>query len=261
MPSVYAHYRFGNQLLATMPGDIRRTVQRFRQLFDMGLHGPDIFFYASPLVKTEAAFLGIKYHELTGEDLFTRVCRSLRLQPSEAANSYLYGLLCHYCLDSQCHPYVRQAAVTGEISHAALETELERYFLEADGKIPAIGQDLSRHISLTAGECETVARFYPPAEARDVKNAVRSMAFYTKLFATPEGPRRTLIEKGVGLAGKNFKEMLIPAQKPAKTDFWLPGLVDCWEQALQVFPEMLNQLQAHMTYNAPLGKEFEDAFG
>ena len=28
MPSTYAHYRFGVGLLPTMPGDVRRTIQR-----------------------------------------------------------------------------------------------------------------------------------------------------------------------------------------------------------------------------------------
>ena len=49
MPSTYAHYRFGVGLLTTMPGDVRRTIQRFRRRFDVGLHGPDIFYYQSAL--------------------------------------------------------------------------------------------------------------------------------------------------------------------------------------------------------------------
>ena len=128
MPSTYAHYRFGIQMLPQMPADVRRTIQRFRQLFEMGLHGPDIFFYNSPLIKTNVGFWGAKFHEQTGEDFFTRVCRNLRLEPSEAAAAYLYGVLCHYCLDAHCHPYVHKTAEKGEVTHAQLETEFERYF-------------------------------------------------------------------------------------------------------------------------------------
>ena len=32
MPSTYAHFRFGSLLLPHMPGDVRRTILRFRQL-------------------------------------------------------------------------------------------------------------------------------------------------------------------------------------------------------------------------------------
>lgn len=261
MPSTYAHYRFGTALLPNMPGDARRTIQRFRQMFDMGLHGPDIFFYNSPLLKTGTAFLGSKYHDQTGDEFFTRVCRSLRLAPSEAAIAYLYGVLCHYCLDSVCHPYVRKAAAKGEVTHAQLETEFERRLLEMDGKIPACSYDLSAHIRLTPGECETVARFYPPASAKNIKDSVSSMARYVRLLATPEGMRRRVLEKGVGIVGKDYADMLM-AEKPLPLCApYLPGLLEKYQQAVELFPEMLTQLQAHMTYSAPFGDEFKGKFG
>ena len=261
MPSTYAHYRFGTQMLQTMPGDVRRTIQRFRQLFDVGLHGPDIFFYNSPLLRTNADFLGVKYHEQTGEEFFTRVCRSLRLEQSEAANAYLYGVLCHYCLDAVCHPYVRKMAEKGEVTHAQLETEFERRLLETDGKLPACSQDLSRHIRLTPGECETVARFYPPASAANIKSSVKGMAFFVKLLATPEGMRRNVLEKGVGIVAKSYSGMLMEEKPLPLCAPYLPGLMERYEKAVARFPEMLNQLQAHMAYSAPFGDEFKGIFG
>ena len=261
MPSVYAHYRFGTQRLPEMPGDARRTIQRFRQLFDMGLHGPDIFFYSNPILRSGANFLGVKYHEQTGEEFFTRVCRSLRLMPSEAASAYLYGVLCHYCLDTVCHPYVLEVAAKGEVTHAQLETEFERLLRERDGKKPACSYDMSAHIQLTPGECETVARFYPPASANQIKDSVKSMARFTKLFATPEGVGRTVVEKGIRTAGKSYIGMFMTEKPLPLCAPYLPDLDKCYEKAVALFPEMLSQLQAHMTYSAPFGEEFKGAFG
>ena len=261
MPSVYAHYRFGTQMLPEMPGDARRTIQRFRQLFDMGLHGPDIFFYSSPLLKTGAAFLGTKYHEQTGEEFFARVCRSLRLMPSEAADAYLYGVLCHYCLDTACHPFVSAAAAKGEITHAQLETELERVLLERDGKKPACSYDLSGHIRLTPGECETVARFYPPASPANVKDSVKSMAYFTKLLATPEGMGRNVLEKGMRVVSKAHMGMLMAPKPLPLSAPYMSDLLALYDSAGEKFPEMLGQLQAHMTYSAPFGEEFKPTFG
>lgn len=261
MPSTYAHYRFGTQLLTHMPADVRRTIQRFRQLFEVGLHGPDIFFYRSPLLRTNISFLGAKYHEQTGEAFFERVCRSLRLEPSEAGAAYLYGVLCHYCLDAACHPYVRKAEEKGEVTHARLETEFERYLLEKDGKIPACSQDLSRHIRLTPGECETVARFYPPASGANVQRSVKDMAAFLKLFATPEGMRRNVLQKGVQLVAGSYADMLMTEKPEPLCAPYLPELMERYEKAARRFPEMLSQLQAHMTYSAPFGDEFKGIFG
>ena len=57
MPANYAHYRFGKQLLPGMDAETARSIQRFRRLYDMGLHGPDFFFYYNPLIKTAAGEL------------------------------------------------------------------------------------------------------------------------------------------------------------------------------------------------------------
>ena len=55
MPSLYAHNRFGRQLLPGLPADVRRPIQRCHSLYDMGLQGPDFFFYDSYLRLYEKA--------------------------------------------------------------------------------------------------------------------------------------------------------------------------------------------------------------
>lgn len=261
MPSTYAHYRFGSMLLPTMPGDVKRTIQRFRRLFDMGLHGPDIFYYYSPIIKSGTSFLGIKFHEQTGREFFQRVCRAVRLERSEAAAAYLYGVLCHYCLDSCCHPFVREQAALGEATHAQIETEFDRFLLEKDGKVPPCSQDLSRHMRLTPGEYETVAKFYPPASARNVESAVKGMAFFAKLLAAPEGAKRTVLAKGIDLVASSYRGMLMTVGPDPQCAHLDTELMALYEKAAQLFPEMLNQLLSHMTYSAPFGEEFNNIFG
>lgn len=261
MPSGYAHYRFGTALLPAMPGDVRRTIQRFRNLFDMGLHGPDFFYYYSPLLKSNAGFLGIKFHEQTGREFFARVCRMLRMEKSEAGIAYLYGLLCHYCLDSVCHPFVIRQAALGQATHMEIETEFDRFLLETDGKIPPCAQDISRHISLTPGECETVARFYPPASPRNIRDGMKYMAFFVRFLAAGEGPKRKMLELSLGLAGRELKGMLMTVKPNPACEGLNPELLKLYEQAAAQFPEMLTQLQAHMTYSAPFEEEFALPFG
>ena len=100
MPGNYAHYRFGQELISHMDPRQQRIIGRFRQLYDMGLHGPDILNYHDPLIKTPTVRLCDKLHAQTGQVFFERTCRVVRMNPSEGARAYLYGLLAHYCLDS-----------------------------------------------------------------------------------------------------------------------------------------------------------------
>ena len=261
MPSTYAHYRFGVELLPGMPGDVRRTIQRFRRLFDVGLHGPDIFFFQPAFVKASPRFLGIKFHEQSGKEFFQRVCRAVRLERSEAAQAYLYGVLCHYCLDSVLHPFVKQNASPEGATHLQIEAEFDRFLLETDGKVPPCAQDLSPHLKLTPGEWETVAKFYPPATARNVRDSLQNMARVTKLLAVPEGARRTLLEKSLSMMGGKATDIMIPAEPNPKCTQLNPALMERYNEALTRFPEMLSQIQAHMTYSAPFEEEFMSIFG
>lgn len=259
MPTIYAHYRFGTALLPTLPADARRTIQRFRRLYDVGLHGPDIFYYYTPLLKAKTGFLGIKFHEQTGRDFFGRVCRMVRLDKSEAAQAYLYGLLCHYVLDTACHGFIKAQNV--EVSHAEIETEFDRFLLEKDGKIPPCSQDLSPHLHLTPGECETVARFYPPASEADVRSSLRNMASTVKWLAKTDGRFRSLMEKGLDKLAPELKGMVMTKEPNPRCAQLNESLMECYERAFAEFPGRLSQLQAHMTYNGVFGPEFDEIFG
>lgn len=260
MPSNYAHYRFGKQVLPTLPADVRRPIQRFRRLFDVGLHGPDLFFYHNFLVKDSVVTLGKKYHALMGREYFTKVCKKLKLEPTEAGLAYLYGVLAHYCLDSVFHPFVLRVTANDLISHTELETEFDRYLLTLDSKDPPHTYDCSPHMKLTRGECVTVSEFYPPATPDSVLRCIRSMARFAKHTAIPEGPKRRMIRKTLSLTSPAVKGMLMPAH-PNQACAQLDGeMLALYNEAVALFPKLVEQIQAHMTYNAHLGSSFDRTF-
>ena len=259
MPANYAHYRFGAQLLKVLPSDARRTVNRYRQLYDMGLHGPDIFFYYNPAVKTDVGELGTGFHCQTGHTFFTRVCKRHRLEPSEPARAYLYGLLTHYCLDAVCHPFVRRHTDAGPIGHMQLETEFDRYLLDKDGKRPPHTQDCSLHMKLTKAECAVVAGFYPGVTAAQVDRSVRNMALATRLLAAPSPAARKLMSAVLGLSGC-YAQMLMP-ETPDPLCSHLDSELDAlYNRAFRLYPELLRQVTAYLTCGVALGEEFTPAF-
>lgn len=261
MPSHYAHYRFGAQLIHEMPAAVRRPVQRFRQLFDVGLHGPDLFFYHNIFIRDSAVELGHKFHEQTGTEFFTRVCKRMRLEPTEAGRAYLYGVLAHYCLDSICHPFVNEQTADDKIGHVELETEFDRYLLVLDGKQPPNTFDCSPHMKLTRGECITVADFFYPATPGMVNMSIRNMAGIVKWLASPKGMRRNALKTAVKVTGDKFSQHVMSRTPNGNCSHLDEPMMALYEQAVQAYPVMLEQMLAHMDHNAPLGELFEKPFG
>ena len=50
MPSTYAHRRFGANVLDHLPAPLREKLEAHRELYDIGLHGPDLLFYYLSLI-------------------------------------------------------------------------------------------------------------------------------------------------------------------------------------------------------------------
>ena len=145
MPSSYAHYRFGDQALPVLPADIRRPLQRYRTLYDLGLQGPDFFFYYKLGKDTAVRRLAGTYHRRTGKDVFGTICRNP--EPfSDGELAYLYGLLGHYCLDSLCHPLVHEIVGDDSLAHNALESEFERFLMERSGVRKPHGYNRGIHL-------------------------------------------------------------------------------------------------------------------
>ena len=255
MPSSYAHHRFGRELLPALPPDVRQCVQRFRRMYDLGLQGPDFFFYYNPYFKTTIGDLGKVYHLKTGLEFFPAACAAAT---SEAAKAYLYGLLGHYCLDSTCHPFVNRLVSIGEARHVPLESELERFFLLSDGETAPESYDISKRFRLTRGEYMTVAAFYPPATGGAVSWAVKNMAFSLRFLASPKRKRNVALLQKVK---PSLIEHMIPAQDNPDLAPYVQELAELYGSALSQYPVLLAQLLAHQKNGQPLGEEFSPNFG
>ena len=258
MPSTYAHYRFGTQVIPKLDRDAQLAVARFRSLYDAGLHGPDIFFHYNIFWHTAIGSLGSSMHKLTGQEFFSRFCKRLRMHPSEAGTAYLYGFLAHYALDSICHPFINKIAAEGEIGHVELETEFDRFLLDVDHKVPPHRQDLGRHLHLTRSECATVSYLLPETTPGSIRRSVKNMARHAHLLATVN-PK--ISAKALAPMGKDILDQLMP-QEPNRNCAYLDGdLHRLYKEALELFPVLASQIEANIRDRSPLGEEFEKDFG
>ena len=63
MPSVYAHYKFGRDMIPLLPEELRTFVLKYRELYDLGLQGDAIFMkeenYKDGISHKEALMLNL----------------------------------------------------------------------------------------------------------------------------------------------------------------------------------------------------------
>lgn len=261
MPSIYAHHRFGCLVLPELPGDVRGAISRHRALFDAGLQGPDLFFFYKPASKTGIQKLGRKFHYQTGREFFTRVCQSMDSSSGEEELVYLYGLLGHYCLDSLCHPFIHDQTDQGPIGHNALESEFDRYLLALDGVRKPHTHPRGAHLKLDQAQCALVSRFYPPATAAQIREAVAGMRQLTALMTCGNPIHRAAVKGVLRTLGEGRTGLVIPPAPDTSCAHLDVPLLMLWETAREQYPRMLEDLRDHLTFREPLGKEFDPIFG
>ena len=242
---VYAQYRLGAELIDAMPPDIKRTIGRFRQLYDMGLHGPQLLGFSGQ---------GQKFLRQTGDVFFERVCRAVRMDRSEGAMAYLYGLIAHYALSSIVEPFLHRTSETLSINEGSIRTEFDRFLLELDGKTPAFRYDRSRHIHLTPGECETVAMFYPGISAGAVEKSAKRMARIMHQPVLPAGSRRNLVVKMMELRREGDYVMATRADRRLKSTN--QDLLRLYELAKNHYASLLDQILIRLRKSVPFSPDF-----
>ena len=186
MPATYAHYRFGQDVLKALPERYREILLKYEDLFNIGLHGPDLLFYHRPFTSNHPMHReGGRMHRMTGREFFTGAGRTFLTGGSRKADyAYLCGFLCHFALDRACHGYVNHLAAQGDVSHEEIESELDRVLLEEDGVDP-IRTNLAAHIHASRRAAELIAPYFPGASQEKVLSGIRGLWFFNVLLTIP----------------------------------------------------------------------------
>ncbi len=206
MPSTYAHYRFGQEIKQHLIGREKRIVEKYSELFDIGLHGPDILFYYRPIKSNPVNSVGFGTHAKPGKDFFIHAIKVInRHKKKERYMAYAYGVICHFALDMTCHGYVDEKIAESGISHTEIEVEFDRELMLHDGLDP-LRQSLTDHIKPTYENERVIAQFYPGVTAKNVHRALRGMIFYNRLLIAPSRIKRKFINFILKITG-NYKEI------------------------------------------------------
>ena len=135
MPNYYAHLQFGAQVLAALPESLRIRIEREGDAYTLGQYGPDPLYFYRPVRGGTVRAVGRAVHRQPVRPVMERLRLAVEAGKAFSAG-YAAGFLCHFALDSGCHPYIRQREDNGAIAHASLEAEFDRFLMVRNGVDP-----------------------------------------------------------------------------------------------------------------------------
>ena len=204
MPALYAHLRFGEEVAKTLPSPYTELLTRFPEAFALGTQGPDILFYHKPMksnaIRKHGTFLhtfsGEKFFLMQGEKLLECISDSTENNSTEnngekdsveeiltangAFAAYVCGFLCHFTLDTICHPYIDGQSCEA-VTHGKIESEFDKAVLRKDG-MPIRGYNTATPILNQNGTKEAVAKALGVEETA-VARAIKTMRKINRLFS------------------------------------------------------------------------------
>ncbi len=279
MPSVYAHERFGWQVLKRLPEPIKAVVEKHRRQFGIGLQGPDFFFFYKAWKSTPVAELGLRIHRTPASELFSGFREILRKSEQDSMETACaIGTVCHFMLDSTCHWYVdEQIRDTGE-SHNTIETEFERYLMEKDGLEP-LRFPVWKFIPVDEDTVDCLTRLYGRAafaaaaasmtadvvsmDKKIVRTCLTDMRLIKRLLSASTPMGQKLLRRVMGMTG-HYDEIqghlmaLTPNPRCARSSRRLLELSDgAVEETAALITEYYENIWTDKPLNSRFDKDFE----
>ena len=181
MPAAYAHYVFGKKVFQELSGTEKEIIRKGEDAFLLGLHGPDLLFYYFPLCKNRINQQGVKLHKKIAAEFFELGRKRYKEDQDSVLRAYLYGFLCHYILDSECHPYISEYMEEHDLGHLEIETEFDRYLMEEDGRDPLYYVPI-HHLISRAHTRREISKMFDYVTPRQIDWCIRLFRRTLKLF-------------------------------------------------------------------------------
>lgn len=206
MPAIYAHDTFGKLVSKQLPKEIQDFIKTYPSAFRIGLQGPDPLFYHRPYASNDVKKEGSRMHR---ESCASFLQKTMHHVKKEGVNSkefaYLLGFLCHFTLDSECHPYIDAYIEPRNLGHLFLESEFEKYMMRKDG-IDPIHTDISNIIPTDMQTAKAMSVFYETLDETSAQKVLKEMRREKRLLYTPYLWKEKLFVKVFKMIG-HFDDM------------------------------------------------------
>ena len=173
MPGFTTHYIIGMKAYNDLKNNqLKHIIAKYRWLYQLGVQGPDIFFYNIPILRhRDYRNVGSYMHEAHVGDFFrcclAHISQIRSRQQKEQAIAYFCGFLCHYIGDYICPPFVYgrigydidNPSTKHHGKHAFLENEIDAILLKKYKHKKPSEFNQAATICLNGQETQFISRF------------------------------------------------------------------------------------------------------
>lgn len=164
MPAATTHIEFAKDVYHALPIEEKKQITNLN-LFYLGAQGPDLFFFSHAGIPPLSLS---KYgHQMHNEKIEEVINFFLYYAYGTPLMDYVKGYLCHYAMDSLCHPIIRHYARIwatnkdmheGE-AHVTIEAYLDVYVLDQKNKT-IDDYNVHNDLSISKKDCKMLANIY-----------------------------------------------------------------------------------------------------
>lgn len=262
MPETYAHYAFGREVLKKVDFSLKEIILRNIDLYNIGLHGPDIFFYYKPFSKNKISDLGHEQHSQISSFFFNKARNTInQSENKEAAISYISGFICHFMLDSKCHPYINRL-VNNLVSHSDVETEFDRALMSIDN-LEAFSFKPIKHITVKEEYTKIISLFYEDVDSGNIFESLNTMKFILSMLVdlrhTKWILKKTNYKQNKDLS---YKLGLVMSKQPIKDCILsTEKLIEMYHEEIEPAAFIINEYFENLSSNLELNVRFNQRFG
>lgn len=250
MPAGYAHFDFGQQVYRQLDLKLQEQLRNHMDLYNIGVHGPDILFYHQALKKNEVKDLGFSMHQKKATDFFNNakhiIIHSLYKEDSFA---YICGFITHYVLDSECHGYIGRQEKELHMTHSEIESEFDRELLVQQGKDP-LRTSLTSHIHPSLEVSQVIAPFFHLTD-KDIYKSLKDLLFYLRMIKAPGKLKRGIVLFAMKIAGiyPHYKGLMINYEKNEISRECIDELIRKKNQAVKLAVALIEEYSLHLNDN------------
>lgn len=244
MPAGYAHYIFGQKVLAMLDEQHQNIINNHIELYNIGIHGPDILFYYHALSDHPIKKMGSILHQKEAFEFFSNAKNVIKKHHEEDYIAYIYGFITHFVLDHACHGYISQMEQQYQMTHSEIESELDRKLL-VNQHLNPLKTCLTNHIQVSYDNATIIAPFFQLKE-KDIYQSLKSLLFYLGWIDAPGKVKRHFVYCCMKIAGiyDEYHGLLISYKENQKSQKDISYLINLLEESTFLAKELIEEFDS-----------------